>query len=94
MTLHTEENLLDLFRWALWTERRASGVAGPFPKPSWLRTHLPDPVLDRVVLPAADWVTRASLWLRWLQHGHVHWYVLYILTAVLVALLAARGDLR
>ena len=86
--------LLDLFRWALWTERSTSRVAGRFPKPSWLRTHLPDPVLDRVVLPAADWLARASLWLRWLQHGHVHWYVLYILSAVLVGLLAAGGELR
>lgn len=84
--------LVDLFHWALWTERRTTEVAGPFPASARLATDLPDPVLDRMILPAARWVSRASLWLRWLQRGHLHSYVLYILIAVIVALLAARGE--
>ena len=56
--------------------------------------NLPDPVLDRMILPATRLITRASLWLRWLQRGHVHSYVLYILVTVIVALLVARGELR
>jgi hydrogenase-4 component B len=83
--------LVDLFRWALWTELHATGVAGTFPGPARLTTHLPDPVLDRMIFPAARFLARASLWLRWLQRGHLHSYVLYILITVIVALLVARG---
>jgi hydrogenase-4 component B len=86
--------LVNLFHWALWTEHRTTEVAGPFPGPARLATDLPDPVLDRIVLPAARWVTRVSLWARWLQRGHVHSYVLYILIAVIAALIAARGEFR
>jgi hydrogenase-4 component B len=86
--------LVDLFHWALWTERRASEVAGAFPRSAHLSTELPDPVLDRIIVPSARWIARASLWLRWVQRGHLHWYVLYILIAVFVALLAARGEFR
>jgi len=86
--------LVDLFRWALWTELHATGIAGTFPGPARLSTHLPDPVLDRMILPAARWLARASIWLRWLQRGHLHSYVLYILITVIVALLVARGEFR
>jgi hydrogenase-4 component B len=86
--------LVDLFRWALWTERHGARVTGTFPSPAQLATHLPDPVLDRMLLPAAGWLARASLWLRWLQRGHVHSYVLYILVTVIVALVVASGELR
>src|SRR5262249_22031533 len=84
------DGLVGLFRWALWTQRHAAGVAGTFPGTARLATHLPDPVLDRMILPAAAWLARASLWLRWLQRGHLHSYVLYILITVIVALLVAR----
>jgi hydrogenase-4 component B len=86
--------LVDLFRWALWTERHTTEVAGPFPASARLATELPDPVLDRMILPAARSVTRASLWARWLQRGHLHLYVLYILITVIVALIAASGAFR
>jgi hypothetical protein len=86
--------LVDLFHWALWTERHAAPVAGNFPAPARLATHLPDPVLDRMILPAAGWLARASLWLRWLQRGHLHSYVLYILITVIVALVVASGAFR
>jgi hydrogenase-4 component B len=86
--------LVDLFHWALWTERHATGITETFPKPARLSTHLPDPVLDRMILPAARSLARASIWLRWFQRGHLHSYVLYILITVIVALLAARGEFK
>jgi hydrogenase-4 component B len=86
--------LVDLFRWALWTQRRATTAGGIFPGPSQFETHLPDPVLDRMVLPAARFVVRASLWLRWFQRGYLQPYVLYVLIAVIAALLAARGEFK
>jgi hydrogenase-4 component B len=84
--------LVDLFRWALWTELHATRVEGVFPVPARLSTHLPDPVLDRFILPAARLLAKASIWLGWLQRGYLQPYVLYILIAVIVALVVAGGE--
>jgi hydrogenase-4 component B len=86
--------LVGLFRWALWAEVAAPRLArSPFPGPAQLHTRLPDPVLDRLTLPAARWIGRTSTWFRWVQRGRLHSYVLYILLALVVGLLTARGDL-
>jgi hydrogenase-4 component B len=86
------DGLVGLFRWALWPEVDAPRLARtPFPGPAHLHTELPDPVLDRLTLPVARRLSRVSLWFRWVQHGRTHWYVLYILLALVLALLAARG---
>jgi hydrogenase-4 component B len=87
------DGLLGILRWILWPEVHAARVAGPFPEPAALHTRLPDPVLDRVVLPIARRLGEASTRLRWVQQGHLHAYVLYILIALVVALLTTRGDL-
>jgi hydrogenase-4 component B len=86
--------LIGLFRWALWPQVQTPQLARPFPGASQLHTYLPDPVLDRLVLPAARGIAEASLWFRWLQRGRLHAYVLYILIAVVVALLSAAGGRR
>jgi hydrogenase-4 component B len=87
------DGLLGLFRWALWPEIDAPRLARrPFPGPARLHTELPDPVLDRFTLPAARWLATASTWFRWVQRGRVHSYVLYILLAILLGFLAARGE--
>jgi hydrogenase-4 component B len=88
------DGLVQTLRWALRPQARADRVAGPFPAPAQLHTRLPDPVLDRLALPAAGWLVRASLWFRWVQHGRLHTYVLYILVAVVFALFSAGGGLR
>jgi hypothetical protein len=84
--------LVDLFRWALWPQQDAPRLAGrPFPGPARLHTELPDPVLDRLTLPAGRWLAHASSWFRWFQRGRVHSYVLYILVAIVLGFWAARG---
>jgi hydrogenase-4 component B len=87
--------LVDVFRWALWPQLDSPRLAGrPFPGPARLHTELPDPVLDRLTLPAGRWLVHASSWFRWFQRGRVHSYVLYILLAIVLGLWAARGELR
>jgi hydrogenase-4 component B len=86
------DGLVGLLRWALWPEAELPRLARtPFPGPAHLHTELPDPVLDRLTLPAARRLSRVSLWFRWVQRGRTHAYVLYILLALVLALLAARG---
>jgi hydrogenase-4 component B len=88
------DGLVSLFRWALRPEVAAPRLGRvPFPPPARFESELPDPVLDRLVLPAARGLARASLWFRWLQRGRLHAYVLYVLIAVVLGLLAARGGL-
>jgi hydrogenase-4 component B len=86
------DGLVGLFRWALWPEVEAPRLARqPFPGEARLHVELPDPVLDRLTLPAARRLVQASAWFRWMQRGRVHAYVLYILLAILLGFLAARG---
>ena len=54
--------------------------------PTSLRTHPIDLVLDGVALPCWHVVHRAALRLRAIQHGRLHLYLLYVMTALLVML--------
>jgi len=88
------DGLVGLFRWALWQKVDAPRLERQlFPAPARLHSELPDPVLDRLTLPVARHLGQASLWFRWMQQGRVHSYVLYILVAIVLGFLAARGDL-
>jgi NADH:ubiquinone oxidoreductase subunit 5 (subunit L)/multisubunit Na+/H+ antiporter MnhA subunit len=87
------DGLVGLFRWALWPEADVPRLArSPFPGPARLHTELPDPVLDRLTLPVARRLAEASLWFHWVQRGRVHSYVLYVLVALVLGFLAARGE--
>ena len=54
--------------------------------PGALRTVPHDPVLDRAALPLWGVVHRAAVRLRPIQQGRLHFYVLYVLAAVVVLL--------
>ena len=73
---------------------RRRGSRGSFPGPRRFHSEVPDAVLDRIA-PARRARVRAtsSRWLRVLQQGSVHAYLLYVLLA-LVALLAVTGGSR
>ena len=81
------EPLVSFFRPLLRT--RVEGIAplGLFPGPSALHTHTPDAPTELVVTP----LFRGIAWLakqgRWLQHGRVQLYVLYIAVTLLALLL-------
>jgi len=79
--------LVGLFRWALWPKHHLPQVIGRFPKPSRFKSHVPDAVLDRAVLPTFRIAAIFLPWLRLLQQGKVQVYVLYILTILIVLLL-------
>ena len=58
-----------------------------FPGPGRLHTHVPDPVLDRVLLPVLRGLAFVCNQLRMLQRGRIHVYLLYILLTLLFLLL-------
>jgi Formate hydrogenlyase subunit 3/Multisubunit Na+/H+ antiporter, MnhD subunit len=92
------ESLVRLF--ADFARRKGRGGRGPspepavkgyFPAPARLDCDLPDPVLDRALLPAAEVVDSVLPRLRFMQRGQTHLYLLYVL--IVAILLLAFGGL-
>jgi len=77
---------VDAFRWILRTERRRSLPRGYFPDAAFMTTETPDGFRDLVFRPVFAQVRWALASLRWIQHGRLQLYILYI-AATLVALL-------
>ena len=84
------EMLVGMFRWALRPSVHVDGPRGLFPAKGHFTSHVPDTVLDRVLVPGGRVATRGFHWLRWVQRGSVHAYLLYILVT-LVWLLVWHG---
>ena len=75
-----------LFAGFLRTRTTRVAPSGPFPQQAALATETPDVFRDALFRPAFRMASGTLARLRWLQHGRVQLYVLYILLT-LVALL-------
>jgi hypothetical protein len=84
------DGIVRLFAWALRPFSHADEPTVLFPAAARFRSHVPDTVLDRVVLPLARRAARVLVWFRWIQQGNVHLYVLYIVVALVVTVLFRR----
>lgn len=80
------EMLVGLFRWALRPRIHRERITELFPQASSFHSHVPDPVLDEVVLPTFSGSARLFACVRVLQQGRLQMYLLYIFV-VLIALL-------
>jgi hydrogenase-4 component B len=80
------QTLVELFAFVLWPKSHRRRLDGLFPRGGRFRRAVPDPVLDRMVVPLFRGVARGVRRLRVLQQGQTQVYVLYLLL-VLVALL-------
>ncbi len=80
------DSLAVLFDWALRRRVECRPVEGLFPSSGALRTDVPDPVLDRLLVPASRLAVRGTGWIRAFQQGLTHRYVLYVLVALVVLL--------
>jgi hydrogenase-4 component B len=81
--------LTEMFRGLLSTRRHGVPVARLFPAESTFSTETPDVFSVRILRPGIKGVGAILSSLRWLQHGRLQLYVLYIAVA-LVALLIWR----
>lgn len=84
------ETLVGLFDWAVRSRRRPPDLPGPFPPPSHFSLDVPEPALDRVILPLVEVADRGLARLRALQPGPVQMYLVYVVLALVVLLLVAR----
>ena len=78
--------LVGLFRWALWPVEQLPRVRGLFPSQAQFLSHVPDPVLERILWPVVRALYRIFYVFRYLQQGNIQAYLLYML-AILVLLL-------
>lgn len=78
--------LVGLFRWALWPVVDAPRIRELFPVTPQFRSHTPDPVLDRIVLPFVGGLYRVFYVFRYLQQGNIQAYLLYILIVLVILL--------
>ena len=79
------EPLTTLFGFLLQTQRRWRAPAGFFPVDAELTCETPDLCSERLYRPAFGAIGRALALARWLQHGRVQLYILYVaLTLVLL----------
>jgi len=82
--------LVDLFGWALWPRRWLPSLRTLFPGPTSFASEVPDPVLDRTLLPGFRLAERLSALARPMQLGAVQLYLLYILLVLVVLLIVVR----
>ena len=80
------QTLVGLFAFVLWPKSQWRALAGLFARASHFRSAVPDPVLDRMIVPLFQSSARGARWLRVLQQGQTQVYVLYVLV-ILIALL-------
>jgi hydrogenase-4 component B len=75
--------LVDLFSWVLRPRVHRPSCTAIFPRGEHFQSHVPDPVLDEVVLPAFGIGGRVLLAFRVFQQGNIQSYLLYIFLALL-----------
>lgn len=81
------QTLTGLFSHALQPRTQLPAADRLFPGPAAFSCSTPDTVLDRLVLPVFRCADRYLPWLRFLQQGRIHFYLLYILIILFVLLL-------
>ena len=81
------DSIVSLTAFMLWPRRFMTALRSLFPRPSAFKSHVPDTVLDRLVIPLFRSAGQHLPRLRVLQQGQTHVYVFYILLVMIVLLI-------
>jgi hypothetical protein len=84
------EFLVGMFSWALRPREHAARLTTIFPRAESYHSEVLDTVLERAVMPVSRVFGRVVVWFRWVQHGQIHLYILYILFTLILTLLLLR----
>jgi hydrogenase-4 component B len=84
------QTIVGLFGWALWPRVDAARIRGMFPQAAFFHSHVPETILDRLVLPVLRFAERCISHLRLFQQGSIQVYLVYFVAAVLVLLFWGR----
>lgn len=77
---------VQLFRWALLPKVERPRKLALFPRSARFEAVVPDTVLDRFVLPLFERAARLATRARFLQHGKIQIYLLYVVITLLILL--------
>jgi formate hydrogenlyase subunit 3/multisubunit Na+/H+ antiporter MnhD subunit len=83
--------LTDIFGLFLRTHRKGRRPEGLFPRDAEIETHTPDVFHEGLFRPAFLGAERLMERMKWLQHGRLQLYVLYIVLTLLVLLVWKLG---
>lgn len=83
------ETLVILLRGVLHPRGKGPGLKGYFPEKRGYASSIPDVVLDLLVLPFSKAVDHGFSFVRKLQHGEYHLYILYIFVTMVALLIWA-----
>jgi hydrogenase-4 component B len=78
--------LVDLFRWVVRPDIHRSSDRSLFPDQASFETHVPDPVLDRILIPGISTSQRFLMFVRFIQAGRIQVYILYVVATLLILL--------
>jgi hydrogenase-4 component B len=81
------DGLVGGLRWVLWPRVRRNRIRAPFPAHAHYESHVPDPVLDRLLDPVLRLLAKGAALLRFFQGGHLAVYLLYVLLTLLSLLI-------
>ncbi|RPI21593.1 MAG: hypothetical protein EHM61_24365 [Acidobacteria bacterium] len=83
--------ITEAFKGVLGTRTQIVLPPVPFPDGASFSSETPDPWLERFYKPGFSGIAVLASKLRWLQHGNIHLYVLYIALALLAMLVWMMG---
>jgi hydrogenase-4 component B len=78
--------LVGLFRWALRPEVHEPSEKSLFPKDGSFESHVPDPILDRLLVPAISRWRSLMEYARVIQAGRIQVYIVYVVATLLILL--------
>lgn len=78
------------FEWLLHPITRTPRVDHLFPGPASFSQNTPDLILERALEPGARRIAEQMIRLRFLQHGRVQFYVLYLAVALILFLVLSQ----
>jgi formate hydrogenlyase subunit 3/multisubunit Na+/H+ antiporter MnhD subunit len=81
--------LVKLLSFALFPHERPVSLGENFPSPAKHRTSTPDPLLDRLIRPAARRFYRLAHKVHWFQRGRTQLYLVQILAFLLILLVGS-----
>jgi hydrogenase-4 component B len=82
--------LVGLFGWALRPKVHRPALPELFPAAATFASHVPEVVLDRVILPMFRSLARVLFWFRVMQQGSVQIYLMYIFAILVLLLMFGR----
>lgn len=84
------DDLVGMFSSLLRPRVHAPNIAGPYPKTSSFESHVPEVVLEILVLPTLRGIVAVAQLFRVIQRGTAHLYVFYVLLTLIVMLTVWR----